>query len=106
MALRNSSPSPGWVASRWRPRNWASPKSAVGRAVSRLETRLGANLLHRTTRRLTLTSDGETWLEHCIAALAELDRGEGVLSSGRHEPSGPTRIDLPSAFGRLLKKSA
>jgi DNA-binding transcriptional LysR family regulator len=76
-------------------------KSAVGRAVSRLEARLGAKLLHRTTRRLTMTSDGETWLEHCIAALAELDRGEGVLSSGRHEPSGPIRIDLPSAFGRL-----
>ncbi|MET1026756.1 MAG: LysR family transcriptional regulator [Dongiaceae bacterium] len=77
-------------------------KSAVGRAVSRLEGRLGAKLLHRTTRRLTLTSDGEAWLEHCLAALAELDRGEDVLSAARHQPSGRVRIDLPAAFGRLF----
>jgi len=50
-------------------------KSAVARAVSRLEARLGAKLLHRTTRRLTLTSYGEAWLEHCAAALDELERG-------------------------------
>jgi DNA-binding transcriptional LysR family regulator len=77
-------------------------KSAVGRAVSRLEARLGAKLLHRTTRRLTLTSDGEAWLKHCIAALAELDRGEDALSITQHAPSGRVRIDLPSAFGRLF----
>ena len=56
-------------------------KSAVGRAVSRLEARLGVTLLHRTTRRLTLTSDGEAWLERCLAALAELvDRGVQTAS--------------------------
>jgi DNA-binding transcriptional LysR family regulator len=76
-------------------------KSAVARAVSRLEERLGAKLLHRTTRRLTLTSDGEAWLAHCVAAMAELDRGEDVLSVAQRAPSGRVRIDLPSAFGRL-----
>jgi DNA-binding transcriptional LysR family regulator len=77
-------------------------KSAVGRAVSRLEARLGAKLLHRTTRRLALTSNGEAWLEHCITALAELDRGEQVLSATQDAPAGRVRIDLPSAFGRLF----
>ena len=77
-------------------------KSAVGRAVSRLEARLGATLLYRTTRRLTLTSDGKAWLEHCLAALTELDKGEGVLSTTQNQPSGRIRIDLPTAFGRLF----
>ncbi|QIO34900.1 LysR family transcriptional regulator [Bradyrhizobium sp. 1(2017)] len=76
-------------------------KSAVGRAVSRLEARLGSKLLHRTTRRLTLTPAGEAWLEHCAAALAELDRGESALILARDMPGGQVRIDLPTAFGRL-----
>src|SRR5262245_59838632 len=77
-------------------------KSAVGRAVSRLEARLGAKLLHRTTRRLTLTANGEAWLEHCMAALTELNRGEEVLSAAQDAPTGRVRIELPSAFGRLF----
>jgi DNA-binding transcriptional LysR family regulator len=76
-------------------------KSAVGRAVSRLEARLGSKLLHRTTRRLILTPAGEAWLEHCVAALAELDRGESALMLARDTPGGEVRIDLPTAFGRL-----
>src|SRR5262249_12596772 len=77
-------------------------KSAVGRAVSRLEVRLGSKLIHRTTRRLTLTADGVAWLEHCMTALAELDNGESALKLARDAPSGRVRIDVPSAFGRLF----
>lgn len=76
-------------------------KSAIGRAVSRLESRLGTKLLHRTTRRLTLTSAGEAWLRHCVAALDELNRGESALMLARDMPAGEVRIDLPTAFGRL-----
>jgi DNA-binding transcriptional LysR family regulator len=77
-------------------------KSAVGRAVSRLEARLGAKLIHRTTRRLTLTTDGQTWLEHCMTALTELDDGESALKLARDVPAGRVHIDVPSAFGRLF----
>lgn len=77
-------------------------KSAVGRAVTRLEARLGSKLIHRTTRRLTLTADGQAWLAHCMAALAELDTGESALKLARDAPSGRVRIDLPTAFGRLF----
>jgi DNA-binding transcriptional LysR family regulator len=77
-------------------------KSAIGRAVSRLEARLGAKLLHRTTRRLTLTTAGESWLEHCVAAMTELDRGETALKLAQNAPAGHVRIDLPTAFGRLF----
>ncbi|MGE7138262.1 LysR family transcriptional regulator [Luteibacter sp. NPDC031894] len=76
-------------------------KSAVGRAVTRLETRLGTKLMHRTTRRLTLTPAGEAWLEHCVAALEELKRGESALTLARNMPGGEVRIDLPTAYGRL-----
>lgn len=76
-------------------------KSAVGRAISRLEARLDTKLLHRTTRRLTLTPAGEAWLEHCVAALAELDHGQSALALARDTPCGRVRIDLPTAFGRL-----
>ncbi|MCA0023944.1 MULTISPECIES: LysR family transcriptional regulator [unclassified Mesorhizobium] len=76
-------------------------KSAIGRAVSRLEARLGSKLLHRTTRRLTLTPAGEAWPEHCVAALDELERGESALALARDTPGGEVRIDLPTAFGRL-----
>lgn len=76
-------------------------KSAVGRAISRLEGRLDTKLLHRTTRRLTLTPAGEAWLEHCVAALAELDHGQSALALARDTPCGRVRIDLPTAFGRL-----
>jgi DNA-binding transcriptional LysR family regulator len=76
-------------------------KSAVGRAISRLEARLDTKLLHRTTRRLTLTPAGEAWLEHCVAALAELDHGQSALALARDMPCGRVRIDLPTAFGRL-----
>lgn len=76
-------------------------KSAIGRAVSRLEARLGSKLLHRTTRRLILTPAGEAWLEHCVAALGALERGESALLLARDTPAGEVRIDLPTAFGRL-----
>ena len=77
-------------------------KSAVARAVSRLEAHLGAVLLYRTTRRLTLTPDGRAWLEYCRAALAELEQGESALTTAQNIPSGRIRIDLPTAFGRLF----
>jgi DNA-binding transcriptional LysR family regulator len=74
--------------------------SAVGKSVSRLEARLGTKLLHRTTRRLTLTQEGETYLESCLGVLDELESVEEGLATGRSAPVGKMRIDLPAAFGR------
>ncbi|XAH24476.1 LysR family transcriptional regulator [Xylophilus sp. GW821-FHT01B05] len=74
--------------------------SAVGKSVSRLEARVGTKLLHRTTRRLTLTNDGEAYLQTCLAVLGELDGAEKSLATGRASPVGKVRIDLPAAFGR------
>ncbi len=74
--------------------------SAVGKSISRLETRLGVQLLHRTTRRLHLTAEGEAYLISCRCVLEELDQAESFLSTGHQHPIGRLRVDLPSTFGR------
>lgn len=74
--------------------------SAVGKSVSRLEKRLGIKLLHRTTRRLSLSSEGEIYLATCLRVMEDLQETEGCLSTGQLEPRGRLRIDLPAAFGR------
>lgn len=75
-------------------------KSAVGKSVARLEERLGLKLIQRSTRRLSLTPDGQRYLQSCQSALEVLDQAEAELSSHAALPAGRLRIDLPAAFGR------
>ncbi|MFM0341693.1 LysR family transcriptional regulator [Paraburkholderia fungorum] len=82
-----------------------SSKSNVGKAVQRLETRLGTRLFQRTTRAVRLTEDGETYLLAAQKALEGLQEAEQQLASRRSEPVGRVRIDLPAGFGRLLLPS-
>lgn len=74
--------------------------SAAGKSVTKLEERLGIKLLHRTTRKLTLTADGEAYLATCLTILEQLDGAESGLASGLAVPVGRLRLDLPAAFGR------
>ncbi|MBN3846349.1 LysR family transcriptional regulator [Paraburkholderia sp. Ac-20342] len=74
-------------------------RSAVGKAISRLEARLGVRLLHRSTRSQTLTAEGQAYYEGCVRALAELDVAEAALDHGRAEPAGRLRVSVPEAFG-------
>ena len=75
-------------------------KSAVGKSVGRLEMRLGLKLFHRSTRRLSLTPDGEMFLARCQQAIDILAQAEAELTSHVVQPAGRLRVDLPSAFGR------
>lgn len=75
-------------------------KSAVAKSVGRLELRLGIKLFLRSTRRLSLTHDGERFLESSQAAIDILEQAEAQLTSHITEPSGRLRVDLPAAFGR------
>lgn len=75
-------------------------KSAVGKSVARLETRLGVKLLHRTTRRLTLTPDGEAYYASCRHALEEIGAAESALAATSQALTGRLRIDAPVAWGR------
>lgn len=77
-------------------------KSAVGKAIARLEARLGTQLFHRSTRRLSLTADGEAYLSACTAALDEIAAAESGMGTGDREPSGRLRVDMPVAFGRRV----
>ncbi|HEY4292299.1 LysR family transcriptional regulator [Luteibacter sp.] len=75
--------------------------SAVGKAIGRLEARLGKRLFARSTRRVTLTDEGEAYLRVCRSVLGELEEAEQVLLYGSDAPVGKLRIDLPVTFGRL-----
>ena len=75
-------------------------KSAVGKSVSRLEARLGLTLFQRSTRRLSLTPDGEAFLSCCQQAIDILEQAEAELTAHVIHPAGRLRVDLPSAFGR------
>jgi DNA-binding transcriptional LysR family regulator len=76
-------------------------KTAVSRLVGDLETRLGVRLLHRTTRKLSLTQDGELFHERCKQLLAEVDEAEAELTSHASEAIGQLRINVPVTFGLL-----
>lgn len=75
-------------------------RSAVGKAIARLEDRLGVRLFHRTTRRISLTADGEAYYASCAAALEEIAAAEASLGSKSRLPVGRLRIDMPASFGR------
>lgn len=72
----------------------------LGRRIDALEKRLGAKLVHRTTRHLTLTERGTVFLEHGKKILADIDRAEQIISEGRHKATGHLIVSAPAAFGR------
>ncbi len=76
--------------------------STLAKAVARLEAQLGVRLFHRTTRRVTLTDDGERLFGRCQRVLAELQLLQEEASGTRRVPSGTLRIDMPVSFGRTV----
>jgi DNA-binding transcriptional LysR family regulator len=75
------------------------PKTTVSRKVQDLETRLGAQLLHRTTRKLGLTEAGNVYFEHCQRIARELDEAESAVSQLQDGPRGWLRITAPYSIG-------
>jgi DNA-binding transcriptional LysR family regulator len=73
----------------------------VSRAVALLEKRLGARLLHRTTRAVRLTDAGASYLSQSKRILAEIDAAEASAASSHRELSGPISVTAPRLFGRL-----
>lgn len=74
-------------------------RAMVTKLVAALENRLGARLMHRTTRKLSLTEAGETYLAQAGSLLAELDELDARLSHGASEPVGRLRLSAPVSFG-------
>jgi len=78
------------------------PKSTVSRRVADLESALGARLLHRTTRKLSLTDEGRIYLARAQGALEQLQEAESAISSLQDAPRGVLRLSAPVDFGLLV----
>jgi DNA-binding transcriptional LysR family regulator len=72
----------------------------IGRRLDALESRLGVKLLLRTTRKLTITFEGQAFLEDCQKTLNDLANAEAAVSLGSVRASGQLRVSAPSGFGR------
>src|SRR5579864_7893739 len=70
------------------------PRATVTHAIKRLESRLGTQLLRRTTRRVSTTPDGETYYGHCVRLLADMDEVETDFREAAVQPKGRLRIHL------------
>lgn len=77
-----------------------SPPSVTS-TVRNLELRLGARLLNRTTRKVSLTDDGRAYLERCVRVLAEIEETEAALRRTSTEPQGRLRVEMPTGLGHL-----
>lgn len=76
--------------------------SAVGKAIAKLEASLGVRLFHRTTRRVSLTHEGQHFHERCHRILEELRDAEAMLSKAAQTPRGRLRVSLPVIGYRFL----
>ena len=71
------------------------PKSRLSRRIALLEARLGARLLHRTTRKLSLTTLGEQFHRHCVAMRENAEAAEEAVAQAQTEPRGTIRVACP-----------
>lgn len=76
-----------------------TPPAATKR-LAQLEARLGVRLVNRTTRSVSLTAEGETYLHHATRILAEVREMEDAVSSSRSMPRGLLRVNATLGFGR------
>jgi DNA-binding transcriptional LysR family regulator len=76
-----------------------TPPAATKR-LAQLEARLGVRLVNRTTRRISLTGEGETYLTHATRILASIQEMEDAVAGGRAAPKGLLRVNATLGFGR------
>ncbi|MEX1222201.1 MAG: LysR family transcriptional regulator [Idiomarina sp.] len=76
-------------------------KGAVSKAVSRLESHLELRLLHRTTRKMSVTLEGRAFYEYCQQVVEQAAAAEHHLGSLREQPSGRIRVTAPVTFGSM-----
>ena len=82
--------------------NMQLPKATVSTLVQALETTLAVKLLHRTTRQVSVTSDGAAYYERCLRILADVREAEESLSANRASPSGRLRVDVSTGMANDL----
>lgn len=80
------------------------PKSYISRKILELEERLKTQLLERTTRKVSLTAEGETYFAVCEKSLKDIALAEKSFELGHQIPSGNLRVTCPVEFGPILMK--
>jgi len=78
------------------------PRASVSAAIQQLETQMGARLLHRTTRQVRLTADGERLLARIRPLLAEVESIDQLFQLSERQISGRLNVDVPSRIARRL----
>lgn len=76
------------------------PKASISLSVQQLETGLGTRLLHRTTRRVQMTQDGQAFYERCKDMLADMDELQSMFQQGTQALRGRVRVDMPIGVAR------
>src|ERR1041385_6033039 len=76
-------------------------KSVVSKRISRLEERLGVQLLFRSTRKLSLSEAGAELFERCVRIKADVVDAELAVTATRGKPSAILRVNCPTSFGYL-----
>ena len=76
-------------------------KSVVSERLAELERSLGGKLLHRTTRKLTLTEDGAAFMDRALRIVREIEEAAADMAERRGTLAGPLRIAAPVTFGRM-----
>lgn len=77
-------------------------KATISYQVSKLEHRLGARLLTRTTRQMTATAEGQTYYQHAVALLAQFDAAEQAIRNAARVPAGTLRVNVPITLGHIV----
>ena len=76
----------------------AVPKSRLSRRIMILEERLGIRLIHRSTRRLSVSDLGQEYYRHCVAMLVEAEAAQEVIDRSHSVPQGLIRLSAPPAL--------
>jgi len=76
------------------------PRATVTHAIQQIEKRLGTRLLHRTTRHVSPTQDGEAYYERCVRLLADLEETETAFAASSAKPKGKLRVDLQGTLAK------
>ena len=69
--------------------------------IGKLEEKLGVRLIHRTTRKVSLTDDGKLFLPHAQEVLDSIETAQAAVGSGAQTPQGTLRVTAPASFGRM-----
>lgn len=78
------------------------PKATLTRLIQNLETHLGVKLLHRTTRRISVTTDGAAYYERCVRILADVEEAEQSLTRHNNSPRGTLCVDTTAGLARMV----